>query len=525
VAPSFAPPDRRSRDDGGVDRIAVIDMGSNSFRLVVYGYVPGSWWALTDEIREAVRVGAGMGDSNELQLDPMDRALHTAAVFDSFCRSSGVERVDAVATSAIRDATNRDELLDAIHEHTGLEPRVITGEDEARFGYLAIANATTIEDGFGIDIGGGSVQLMRIERRELADSVSLPLGAVRLSEAFLPDEEASGKEMKALRKHVAEALEGLDWWSAGDAPRLAGIGGTIRNLATAAIKDGDLPSIDVQGFELTADALEDLIDELASRPATKRGRVPGIKPDRGDVILGGALTLQAAMSQGGFDAVEVCEAGLREGVFFEHLLDGRDPPLFHEVRRGSVENLSRRFPTHPAHVEHMAKLSDEIYEGLCAAGLREASDEERELLWAACMLHDVGMTIDYDDHHHHSQYLILSCGLPGYTPRELMLIALIARWHRKGQPDASELDDLERKGDAARLRLLCGVIRLAEQLERSRDQVVESVAVEADKHKLRLAAQVNGRRGDPSVALWSAQRHADLLGAAVDREVEVEGPA
>jgi exopolyphosphatase/guanosine-5'-triphosphate,3'-diphosphate pyrophosphatase len=137
----------------------------------------------------------------------------------------------------------------------------------------------------------------------------------------------------------------------------------------------------------------------------------------------------------------------------------------------------------------------------------------------------VGMTIDYDDHHHHSQYLILSCGLPGYTPRELMLIALIARWHRKGQPDASELDDLERKGDAARLRLLCGVIRLAEQLERSRDQVVESVAVEADKHKLRLAAQVNGRRGDPSVALWSAQRHADLLGAAVDREVEVEGPA
>jgi exopolyphosphatase/guanosine-5'-triphosphate,3'-diphosphate pyrophosphatase len=504
-----------------VERIAVIDMGSNSFRLVVYGYEPGSWWALSDEIREAVRVGAGMGESGLLQPGPVDRALHTAVVFDSFCQASGVGRVDAVATSAIRDAANRDELLGAIRESTGLEPRVLTGPDEARYGYLAIANSTTLEEGFGIDVGGGSVQLMRIQGRQLTDSISVPLGAVRLSEAFLPGEEASGKKTKALRAHVAETLEDVGWWKAGDSSRLAGIGGTVRNLAAAAIKAGDLPPIDVQGFELTLDGLDELIDELASRPASKRGGVRGIKPDRGDVILGGALALAAAMEHGGFEALEVCEAGLREGIFFEHLLDGRDPPLFHDVRRGSVENLSHRFRTNPEHVEHVAALSSQIYAGLCEAGLHEDDPTERELLWAACMLHDVGMTIDYDDHHRHSQYLILSSGLPGYSPRELMLVALVARWHRKGEPDASELGELERKKDGSLLLLLCGVIRLAEQLERSRDQVVRSVELEATKSRLSVAAHTNGRGADPSVALWSAQRNADLLGRAVDREVEV----
>src|ERR671914_61136 len=217
-----------------MERLAVIDMGSNSWRLVVYSYEPGTqWWSLTDEIREAVRIGEGMGHENELQPAPMDRAVHTAAVFASFCKASGVEDVRALATSAIRDARNRDDLLREIHERTGLEVRVISGEEEARYAYLAIANSTTLEDGAGIELGGGSLQLTRLAGRRLAGSVSLPLGSVRMSERFLPDEKASGKQMKELRSHVADQLEAFGWWTG---ERLAGIGGTIRNLAAAAQK-------------------------------------------------------------------------------------------------------------------------------------------------------------------------------------------------------------------------------------------------------------------------------------------------
>ena len=504
-----------------MERLAVIDMGSNSWRLVVYGHEPGTaWWSLTDEIREAVRVGAGMGDENTLKPEPMDRAVRTAAVFASFCRASGVERVEAVATSAIRDAANRDELLDAIRERTGLDVRVLSGEEEARYGYLAIANSTTLEDGAGIEMGGGSVQLMRIEGRRLTSSTSLPLGSVRMSERFSLDDEEPSKQMKRLRAHVKEELEAVEGWPVSG--RLTGIGGTIRNLAAAVQKGMDYPDVDVGGFELTAGDLDDLIELLASKPAAKRSNVKGIKPDRGDVILAGALVLAVAMELGGCDSLEVSEAGLREGVFFEGLLEDRDPPLFEHLRRASVENLGHRFNSNPGHVAHVAKLSLEIFDGLAEAGLHELGGEERELLWAACMLHDIGTAIDYDDHHRHSHYLILHAGLPGFTPRELVLVGLIARYHRKGDPDASSLGELGRDDDEHRLALLCGVIRLAEQLERSRDQSVAGVSIGLSDGKVILEPRGNGSGGDTTVAIWSARRNAGLLAGALERDVEVE---
>ncbi len=500
-----------------MQKVAVADLGSNSWRLVVFGYEPGTpWWSLVDEIREAVRISAGLAESGELQPERIDRALHTAAVFDSFCNSLGVEQVQTVATSAIRDARNGEELLGGIRTGTDLNPQVISGAEEARYGYLAVVNSTTIEHGFGLDMGGGSIQALRIEDRELADAMSLPLGSVRVSEEYLPGKKATKKAMKALRKRVSEELGELDWWAGGG--RIVGIGGTIRNLAAAAMKRVDLPSIDVQGFELERDALEELIELLADRPADKRGDTPGIKPDRGDVILGGALVLAAAMDAGDFDRIEVTEAGLREGIFFERLLG--EGELFEDVRRGSVENLAHRFNSDTDHVDRVAALSLAVFDGLAEAGLNEYGPEERELLWAGCLLHDIGVAIDYDDHHRHSHYLVLNAGLPGFTPRELVLIGLITRYHRKGGPDASELGDLAHKGDDERLLLLSAIIRLAEQFERSRDGAVRAVSVAAQNGTVTLDTEVD-QALDSSVPIWAARQHAELLGEALGLEVRI----
>ena len=499
----------------------MIDMGSNSWRLVVFGYEPGTpWWSLVDEIREAVRIAAGLGGQSgadhELRPDRIELALHTAAVFSAFLRATGVEHVEALATSAIREAADGERLLAEIERRTGLHARVISGEEEARYGWLAIANSTTIEDGFGLDIGGGSIQTMRIEGRRLTDSQSLRLGAVRVSERFLPDEKAGSKQMKELRVHAAAKLEELGWWSGGG--RLVGIGGTIRNLAAAAMKQLDIPDIDVQGFELTREALQELIEELASQPASKRGQVKGIKIDRADVILGGAIVLATALDEGGFDAVEVTEAGLREGAFFERLLGERE--LFEDVRSESVRNLSHRFGHDDPHDTHVLTLSRAMFDGLAAAGLHDYGREERELLWAACLLHDIGVAVNYDDHHRHSHYLTLNSGLPGFSPRELILVGLIARYHRKGEPDASELGDLKQPGDGDRLRLLCGVIRLAEQLERSRDHAITDVLVSANGGAVSLAPACDPAR-DMTVPIWAARRNVDLLAEALGREVEI----
>jgi exopolyphosphatase/guanosine-5'-triphosphate,3'-diphosphate pyrophosphatase len=501
--------------DGVVQRLAVADLGSNSFRLVVYGYEPGRWWAHVDEIREAVRISEGMGDDGALRAEPMRRALRTVAVFDAFCRATGVEAVEAVATSAIRDATNQRELLDAIAERTSLPVRVLSTADEARYGYLAIVNSTTLADGFGLDIGGGSVQAMRIEERQLASYASWPMGAVRMSERFLHDDDSGGKQLKALRKHVAKQLADADWL--GGAGRLVGIGGTIRNLAAAAERHAGVDHPDAQGYVLTRDALGELVDRLASVPAVKRGAMPGIKPDRGDVILGGAAVLAAVMDEGGFEELEVTEAGLREGVFYERILDG-DPPLLPDVRRASVENLASRYQDDLHHPRHVASLSEQLLDGLATHGLYEPDDADRELLWAACMLHDVGVAVDYDDHHKHSRYLILNAGLPGFTPREVELIALIARYHRKGTPDVSEMGKLARKGDERRLSVLAGTVRLAEQLERARDGAVRRVDLRADNGRVVVTPEASSRA---AVAIWSARRNADLLAEAIDREVDI----
>jgi exopolyphosphatase/guanosine-5'-triphosphate,3'-diphosphate pyrophosphatase len=265
--------------------------------------------------------------------------------------------------------------------------------------------------------------------------------------------------------------------------------------------------------------LGELIDELAGRPASKRGKLPGIKPDRGDVILGAALVLASVMKAGGFDAVEVSEAGLREGVFFERFLEGAHPALIDDVRGQSVDNLARRYGGGDTHARHVEHLSLALYDGLANAELVEPSAADRELLARACALHDIGVAVDYDDHHKHSRYLILNTGLPGFDQRELELISLIARYHRKGDPDVTSLGALAHDGDQERLALLAGIIRIAEQLERSRDQTVRDLSVSSENGAVVVRAAADAH---DDVAIWSARRAAELLENALGRPLEID---
>ena len=500
-------------------RTAVIDLGSNSFRLVVFTAAHG-WWKRTDEIFLAVRVGAGLDATGELGEAPMQRALEAVEVFAHFLTATqiGAQDVAAVATSAIRDASNQAAFLERVQLDTGLQVRVLSRDEEAHYGYLAAVNSTTLADGVVLDLGGGSMQLVEVNSRHPGRLGSWPLGAVRMTEHFLPDgDEASKKERKALRAHVEQALADDAAWLPRAGRRLVGIGGTMRNLAAAVQAEEDLPSLGVQGFEIRRVALDDLIKRLAHLPASERSSIKGIKYARADLILAGAIVVQAVLEFGGFDAIEVTEAGLREGVFFGSHLDG-DPPLFDDVRRASVLNLAARYHVDHAHTEHVCRLALGLFDELAAAGLHDGDRWERELLWCACVLHDIGMSVDYDDHHKHSRYLILNAGLPGFTPREVALIAQAARYHRKGMPDFAELEPLARDGDGARLDRMSILLRLAEDLERSRDQSVREAHVRSDDGTVCLELEADGAA---SVERWAAQREVDLFDRAFQKQLKV----
>jgi exopolyphosphatase/guanosine-5'-triphosphate,3'-diphosphate pyrophosphatase len=512
------------------ERLAVIDLGSNSFRLVVF-LAGKEWWRRIDEIYEPVRIGEGLMASGRLGEQPMQRALATLDVFAHFCRAGGLdaESVDAVATSAIRDAENAGEFLERARACLGLPIRVLSREQEARYGYLAAVNSTTLREGSVLDLGGGSLQLVRVADRLISASGSWPIGTVRMSERFLPPNgPAKRKQLEELREHVAAQLAQAPWLSedaaAGRGRRLVGIGGTVRNLAAAAQRAAGLPSNGVQGMVVGRDALEELVGRLAALPAAERASVPGIKPARADLILAGAVVVQGVLQAGGFDALETTEAGLREGVFFERFLaDHPDEhrqgqPLLADVRRASVLNMAAQYRVDADHTEHVAALALGMFDELALLGLHEGDPRERELLWAACMLHDIGMSIDYDDHHKHSRYLILNGALPGFTPVETAIVAQAARYHRKGMPAPGPMAALFDESDTARLDRCATLLRLAEDLERSRDQLVRatSLTLTDGEVELRLVAD-----GESAVPRWAAGRERELFARAFHRDLLV----
>jgi exopolyphosphatase/guanosine-5'-triphosphate,3'-diphosphate pyrophosphatase len=489
-------------------QVAVIDLGSNSWRLVVFMYSKGAWWKPTDELYETVRIGAGLDASGRLSEAAMGRGLETLAVFARFCRANDLTRKEIfpVATSAIRDAVNQEEFLRRARGETGLEIEVISEQDEARYGYVAAINTSTLRDGVVAELGGGSMQLVQVAERRARDLRSFQLGAVRLTERFLSGAGTpKKKDLNRVRAHVRETLADVAWiGSSGE--RVVGVGGAARNLAAAAQRAGEELDLGVQGFVITAETLSELTATLAGMPASERGSVPGIKPGRGDIILAAALVFETVLELGGFNGIEVTEAGLRDGVFLARTMLAGGEPLFADVRESAVRNLAIQYEADMAHSEHVAQLALSMHDSLTEAKLFEPKPGERELLWAASMLHDVGMTIAYGDHHKHSYYLIVSAELPGFDPRERALIAQISRYHRKGTPKLGEMAPLAQKGDEELLERCAVILRLAEHLERGRDQSVSEARLRTNGDGVDLHLEA---AGDLLLPRWSVERYGD----------------
>jgi exopolyphosphatase / guanosine-5'-triphosphate,3'-diphosphate pyrophosphatase len=503
---------RSTRASGQASRqVAVADLGSNSWRLVIFSYGEGPWWKRTDELYETVRIGAGLAATGRLSDDAIERGLETLGVFGRFARANGIgsDDVHVVATSAIRDATNGQDFLERAEAASGLTIEILDAEQEAYYGYVAAVNTTTLTDGAVLDIGGGSLQLTRVEGRQNTATASFPLGAVRTTEQFLtesdPTRPAKRKSLQRLRDHVDQQLSTAPWVTHVPS-RLVGIGGAVRNLAAAAQEATGTIDLGVQGFHITHDLLRELVATLAALPPAERGTVPGIKPGRGDIILASAVVLERVVDVCGFDGIEATEAGLREGVFLGRVLLSEASPLIADVRGAAVRNLAIQYESDLRHVEHVSRLSLQMFDSMVAAGLFTPRDDERELLWAAAMLHDVGMTISYDDHHKHSRYLIESAELPGFDPRERALIGQITRYHRKGVPKLGAIEPVTQSADAELLDRCSVILRLAEHLERGRDQSVSEARLHTNGDGVDLHLEAGG---DLTLPRWSVERYGD----------------
>ncbi len=496
-------------------KIGIIDLGSNTTRLIVMEYEPGRCFRLTDEVSEAARLAEGVAETGRLRPGPIRRAVTALGMFERFCRGTGVEQVIAVGTSAIREAPNQDEFWSALRAETSLDLRIISAKEEAFYGYLGAANALGLTQGYVFDTGGGSTQVIAVGGRRPVETFSTQAGVVRFTERYVTTDPISKSELKALREAARQAFAGLSWLRAGPHQPLAGVGGTVRTLARIDQKARGYPLDRIHGYVLTRAGLAAIIEQLARKGRRDREQIPGLKDDRVDVTLAGAVIIEQLMERGGFEQLTVSGQGVREGLFYAHFLQGADPPLLDDPRSFSILNLARLSYYEEPHCQKVAELSLSLFDQLVP--LHGYGPWERELLAHAATIHDIGVAVGYYDHHKHGEYLVHNATLLGFSHREIVILGELVRNHRKGMGDLSPYAQVLEPDDAGRIMRLSALLRLAEYLERSKSQVVRSVSVQLGE-TVRLTVHADG---DASVEIWDTGRRAGLFRKAFNKEIEI----
>ena len=515
--------------DGAERVIAAIDVGTNSVHLLVARVLDAGGFEAVGREKEVVRLGSGSGDMKVLHPDAIERGIAALRRFRQIADISGAQ-VLAVATSAVREAENRDTFLDRAREEAGIDVEPISGLEEARLVYLGALAALPLfeQQGLFVDIGGGSTELVVGRAGEVLEATSLKLGAIRLTNRFFAREPITKRAVEECRRYVASTLS-------APARRLRRVGfevavgssGTIRNLAEMVeLRRRPNSSATARGLSFTGEELASTVEELvAAKRAKARARIPGLDPARADIILGGALLLEQVFAALRIDSMVVSEYALREGVLVDALQRGQrgsGPPMHHlqDVRERSVRQLAGMCPDERVHGEHVAHLALEIHDGCQALGLIDGSS--REYLEAGSLLANVGLAISHSGHHLHSYYVIRNSErLTGFTDHEVELIAQIARYHRKSAPKASHPAFAHlRAADQRTVRTLAGIVRLAAALDRTYAGRVRSVSCVLEGKALVL--QVDAGAEDVELELYTADERKGLLEQAFGTDIRIQ---
>jgi exopolyphosphatase/guanosine-5'-triphosphate,3'-diphosphate pyrophosphatase len=520
----------RSGDVADVpDVLAAIDIGTNSVHMVVARMSGKGRFEILTREKDVVRLGSGPSDMKRLSPDAIDRGIATldrcrriAENFDA--------TVVAVATSAVREADNREEFLRRAREEAGVEVEVISGFEEARLIHLGVLQAVAVFDReiLMCDIGGGSTELLVGKGEEIYAARSLKLGAIRLTQRFFADGRFGHHKVERCRRHIEDALLPFVRDTRALSPSVVvGSSGTIETLASMAMaRGGDDTPRSINAATLTRADLSSVVKDVveAGDPEAVR-KLPGTDPTRSDILLAGALILEEVMGGFGIDELIVSEYALREGVLLDASRKLAGTPTHHlgDIRRHGVLHLMELSVDDPDHAFQTAWLACRLFD-LLGAELDVPAHHE-ELLEAAALLANVGLWLSHSRHHQHSYYMIRNSEhLSGFTDREIELVAQIARYHRKSAPSVERhpafaaLDERDRHI----VRALSGVLRVAIGLDRSHAELTQGVDARIADDEVVLSVRGSDVDADLSLEIWSAQQRVDLLAEVLGRAVTVE---
>ncbi|HYA10660.1 MAG TPA: Ppx/GppA phosphatase family protein [Thermoplasmata archaeon] len=430
ASPTLAP-FARARESAWV---GVIDVGSNTARCVVFEASPGGTVHPVYETKESPRLGLETEPDGSLSEAATARGVHAVRRFGRTVRQLGVRKVIGVATSAARDAPNGPAFVQEVERATAVRLKILSGTEEARYAYLGVAGTLELRNDLVCDLGGGSLQLAEVRDGALRNSVSLPLGVLRLSRRFLEHDPPKRREREQLRDHARAAIRSAVEALGGHHDRLVAVGGTVRGLARASIDITEFPVRRVHGYRLYDRAIEALDELLGEMPANKRRAVPGIGSDRADVVLAGITVFQELDRALGVDHVLVSGAGIREGIALEAIRADL-PASAEDLVDRSVAAASGAFGFDLERAHEVGEVADRLF-GLLA-GRYGWGRSERLALRAAAGMHDAGVAVDLWNHPQHSAYLIRNYPIWGLDQREILLASMTAYLHDGDDPPST----------------------------------------------------------------------------------------
>lgn len=511
--------------------MAAIDIGSNSIRQMVADVSPNGTIRVVDQLKAQPRLGTGVAVTGELGAEPMAAAIETLSRMATLARQLGAGRTEAVATSAVREAKNGRQFLERVRAETGLRVRALGGEDEARLMFRSALAHFDLGVGRWVvmDIGGGSIELALSADGLLDRLISLPLGAIRMTEQYLASgAEAGGRPLRRgvrrLRRDVREALRAQlpvrDWRGA----QVIGSGGSFTNLAGMCIRrQGVETARTVHAMRVPRVDVEHILDILQDLTLAERAAAPGLNPARADIIVAGLAVIAEVMARVEAREVTVSAYGIREGLLLETARVAPTVADPGEARARSVLELAERSHFETPHAHQVQQLALQLYDAIgdrigCSPG-------DREILSDAALLHDIGYHINYNKHHKHSYHLIVHADLLGMTPEEQVAVANVARYHRGSAPKKSH-EDYSRLDRALRRRIkrLAAILRVADGFDRGHAGAVARIKVRWLGRAMRLTAVPTGPNVPLRLELWGASRKAALLEDVAGVKVEIVAP-
>lgn len=483
-----------------MENIAIIDIGSNSMRLVLFHIFPEGSYKVFNELQETVRLGQDVNKTGLLREDKMEEALETLMIFKKMCRAIGVTETIAVATAAVRKAKNGKAFVQRLQKETGIGIRILSGEEEAFYAYFGVVNSIEFPEALIVDLGGGSTEIVLVRDKQVVNCCSLPYGAIDFTDEFNLSDAVKQSRLNAFSLFFQSELELRPWIKDAARRPLIGVGGTIRNIGKIDRSRKRYPLEIAHNYKLTNQDLSSVFEAVKSVNLSKRKRIKGLSKSRADIFVGAMAAIRELIAFSGTRGMIVSGSGIREGLIHEYIQHNHQPSA--SVLRYSIDSFMTRLNMDKPHAEYINRLTEGMFEAL--RPVHGLSGDLKRVLMTAALLHDSGIDIRFYNHNDHSFYMILNSGLKGLDHRELVMSALTASMHRskKSKIKASPYKKLLAKKDFHDIEVLSAFLRLAESLDITLNRIVRDMDITVTESTIRMVLKTCS---DASVELRHAQ--------------------